>query len=346
MSCPPEPKDILWHDLQEDPTKQGAKVLTGYALLTGLFFAYMPLVLAVTNLAEIINLGPLQPIWASLAPTLGLTVMVSFLPSLLFLIFDHCWVLQSTLMAQEEVHKWYYFFQVIFVILATAVGQNVEGFIETLVHDPLGIPAVMADTMPYATHYYMNFLVLQWVSHASNIVRISNITKYFTFCKLYDEDTAKKKAEPEDQAYYGIGGRSARFTINMALGIVFGTLSPPINILVWINFYICRGIFGYMLPFCETKKGDLGGVFFVTQLRGLYTAMMIYVILMAAVLYQRSNSVIPGTIATASFVYVFWAWKKFERSFLWEKIPHSQIFQTATKRKKAAGAFVQPELID
>lgn len=33
--------------------------------------------------------------------------------------------------------------------------------------------------------------------------------------------------------------RSARFTINMLIAIIFGTLSPLMYLLAWINFYLC-----------------------------------------------------------------------------------------------------------
>ena len=44
------------------------------------------------------------------------------------------------------------------------------------------------------------------------------------------EEDALKMTEPEDQDYYGIGSHSARFTINMVLGIVYGTLCPPMDL--------------------------------------------------------------------------------------------------------------------
>lgn len=34
--------------------------------------------------------------------------------------------------------------------------------------------------------------------------------------------------------------RSARFTINMLIAIIFGTLSPLMYLLAWVNFWLCH----------------------------------------------------------------------------------------------------------
>ena len=51
-----------------------------------------------------------------------------------------------------------------------------------------------------------------------------------------------------------MGGRSARWAIFMTIGIVYGTLSPPINVLCFINFAVSRIAYGYLMVFAETKK--------------------------------------------------------------------------------------------
>ena len=50
--------------------------------------------------------------WASLAPTMGLTVFLSFLPTVLLLVIDNCYELRSSSRAQEMLLRWYFWFQV------------------------------------------------------------------------------------------------------------------------------------------------------------------------------------------------------------------------------------------
>merc|ERR1719392_280255 len=121
-----------------------------------------------------------------------------------------------------------------------------------------------------------------------NLMRHVMLAKFFAFSALYEEEEARKKSEPEDQDYYGIGSRSARFTINLVLGVVYGTLCPPMNVLCWVNFYLCRLFYGYLIPFAESKKPDLGGPFWVESLKHLFVANIIYCIGMFGVLHQRA----------------------------------------------------------
>merc|ERR1719359_2383255 len=139
MSDPPEPESLIWSDLTQDPSREAGKNLLGYALTVGLFFAYLPCVIGITNIANMINMGPLQSVWQGLAPTMGLQVMVAFLPTLLILIFRLFFTLKADAFAQHKVQVWYFWFQVVFVILATAVGQDALGFMRTLVEKPFEI---------------------------------------------------------------------------------------------------------------------------------------------------------------------------------------------------------------
>merc|ERR1740138_683466 len=94
-------------------------------------------------------------------------------------------------------------------------------------------------------------------------------------------------AEPEDQDYYGMGSRSARFTIMLVISIVFCTLSPLMLVLAFINFAFCRIAYGYLFNFAEIVKADLGGPFFVSQLKHIQQCLFIYITLMAGVLFYR-----------------------------------------------------------
>merc|ERR1719356_1773506 len=164
--------------------------------------------------------------------------------------------------------------------------------------------------------------------------------KYLGFQKLYpdDDDTAHKLSEPEDQDYFGMGSRSARFTINMVIGVVYGTLCPPMNVLCWINFYICRLVYGYLIPFAESKKPDLGGPFWVEQLKHLFVANIIYCIVMCGVLSHRAEltGFQPVTIAAPSLIYVLWSYNRFERAFSWEELPLPEVIPKNPKKDEAS----------
>jgi hypothetical protein len=162
MDSAPEPIDIIWSDLTEDTTAGGARMLLGYALTAGVMIIYMPLVVAIANVAEAINLGPFQSIWSSEAPSIGLTIMVDFLPTILVLIFTNCFSVYDKSNQQYKLTCWYFWMNILFVVLVTALGTNFMSFVDTLANDPLKVFHLFATTMPNCTHYYMNYLGMQW----------------------------------------------------------------------------------------------------------------------------------------------------------------------------------------
>eukprot|EP00421_Protoceratium_reticulatum_P040146 CAMPEP_0168444154 /NCGR_PEP_ID=MMETSP0228-20121227/44900_1 /TAXON_ID=133427 /ORGANISM="Protoceratium reticulatum, Strain CCCM 535 (=CCMP 1889)" /LENGTH=614 /DNA_ID=CAMNT_0008458583 /DNA_START=19 /DNA_END=1862 /DNA_ORIENTATION=- len=330
---PPECSDVQWNDLTQDDTAQEVRTRIGYLLVAGLYFAYLPCVIGLTNIAKIINLGPFQSLWAGLAPTFGLQVMVAFLPTFLILIFQNFFTLRAAAWAQHKLQIWYFWFQVFFVILATAVGQNVIGFLNTLIDDPMSIFSVLAQTMPYATHFYMNFLVLQWMTHAMNLTRYVPLTKFKLAVQLYEEEDARKLSEPEDQDYY------------LAIGLVYGTLSPPINLLCFLNFAVCRLVYGYLFCFAEGKKPDLGGAFWNSQMLHLFVACIIYSVLMTGVLCQRAANYGPGIIAAPTIAYVAWSINKFKTAFSWEKLPFEELSTSVEVNMKDKSVYFQPEMV-
>jgi hypothetical protein len=272
--------------------------------------------------------------------------MVAFLPTFLILIFKTFFTLKDEANSQKLLQNWYFIFQLVFVILVTAIGSSMMQFLETLVESPTQIFPLLADTMPFATHFYMNYLVLQWASHTMVLTRYIPLAKYWIFRRMYDDATAREMSEPEDQDYYGIGSRSCRFTINLCIGIIYGTLSPPICLLTWIEFAVCRGVYGYLIPFAETRKADLGGQFWVQQLRHVFTGTIIYCIVMTGVLLGRASTNGPGIVAAPALFYVLHRAKQFETSS-WETLPYKELkmgskLQKPVQRKQDSGEYIQP----
>jgi len=345
-SVPPEPRDMLWSDLSADPTVQAARDVIGYALVVGLYFAYMPLVIGVSQVANAVDMGPLQSAWEGLAPTLGLQIMVAFLPTILLLIFRSFFILKADAWSQTRLQKWYFWFQIVFVIMITAIGDSVVEFTTTFFTDPIAVFGMLAETMPHATHFYMNFLVLQWTTHAMNLLRYVPLSKFLGFRNIFEEEEARAKAEPEDQDYYGLGSRSARFTINMVIGIVYSTLSPTVALLAAMNFFCCRLFYGYLIPFAETKKPDLGGVFWVTKLEHIFIGNVIYCVLMTGVLFGRAPTSIPGIVVSPTIFYVLWSLGRFKDQFSWENLPFEEVAEgSEAKKRPMVGDYIQPELV-
>jgi len=348
VSVPPEPSDIRWADLKVRDEFKVLNAVIGYACVIGVYVGFMPICIFVTNLANSFNMGPFQPLWMAFAPTMGLLLFLSFLPTVLILVFHFFFSLKADAYAQHKLQVWYFWFQVFFVILVTAIGTSLLDFLADISKSPFIIFKILADQLPWATHFYMNYLVLQCFTHAMNFTRYVVLSKFIAFKTIWDVDQARQMSEPEDQDYYGIGSRSARFTINMLIGIVFSTLSPLCALLAFTNFAICRLLYGYMIVYAETPKADLGGDFWVTKLKHVQFGCILYCVLMIGVLNFRAATWGPLIIAIPALFFAIWSRDRFDHAFAWEDLPFSEIALDKTgqidKEIDTTQSYEQPEL--
>jgi len=347
VSTPPPSSDVLWNNLKQDEGSKIISTILAYACATLVFFVFLPAVLLGTNITELIHAGPLQHIWQSFAPSLSLMLFLGFLPTVFLMIFRTFLTLKADIFAQHKLQMWYFIFMFFFIILVTAIGQSLFATFKNVVRKPELALELMANNMPNATHFYMDFLMLQWGEQAVCVLRHMNLFKFLMFRRFHDYATAKELSEPEDQDYYGLGARSARFSINMLIGIIFSTLSPLIAILTLILFHLCRLFYGYLIVFGEIRKPDLGGVFFVTQLQHLLFGVGVYNLLMIGVLHGRAPTFFPAILAIPSLIYTLYCYRHFQTHFIWTNLPFEEfIFHNAQLKGKDNGTrYIQDEFI-
>jgi hypothetical protein len=346
LETPPAPADVRYHDFEFGDNAVASMQISGYIAVVGLFFGFMPIVIAISNVSSAIEGVPfilnmleatgMKSTVDGVMQTIGLTIMMSMLPTFLVWIFQMFFTLKADRWCQIKIQEWYFWFLVLFVLLTTAVGSNLSATLKTLSEAPFEVFSLLAEMMPVTTHFYLNYTFMQPVTHAMNLTRYINLIKFLTFRKICDtEHRAKELAEPEDQDYYGMGSRSARFTLMLLIGLVFGTICPLMNVTVLWNFATCRLIYGYLIPFAENPKSDMGGVHWCMQLDHLQIGLLIYLIMMTGILAERAESKIPATISAISFLWWFIQYRRYKTKLRWEKLPFIAVVDGDTPREIA-----------
>jgi hypothetical protein len=354
VSSPPPASDVLYDDFKQNEHTQKLFTVIAYGCIVALYLFFMPVVVTASTLSESVNVGIyFQPLWDSFVPGMALIICLGFVPTIILLIFRSFFTLKADSFAQHKLQIWYFFFLVFYVVLVTAIGQSLRKTLVKVVRNPESALELMAESMPDATHFYMDFFMLQWVAEAINFMRHVPLAKFLLWRAMgHDSEKAKELAEPEDQDYYGIGSRSARFTINMLVAIIFSTLSPLMCLFALVLMAVCRLFYGYLIVFAETKKPDLGGVFFYTQLQHLMVGVGIYNVLMIGVLgpspVGRAKTMFPSLISSCALVYTIHCYQHFKNTFVWSDLPFTEI---VFHRKDMMGEdnglrYIQPELLD
>lgn len=363
LSVPPDPSDVLYQDLQVDWRAEAGRESLGYCLIAALFFGFIPIVGTLSALVSEQSMKQNFPftapwfehnttfasLWVGLMGSFGLTFFMSFLPTFLVMIFSGFFALRAEAWRQHRIQQWYFYFLVLFVLLVTAVGDSLFMQARNLAEHPFEIFQILAKTLPSATHFYLNYVCMQWGAHAMNMLRYINLAKFFAFKQVCSIERSRSMAEPEDQDYYGMGSRSARHTLILTVGLVFCTLTPLMTIVVFVNCFLTRAFYSYLMVYAETKKPDLGGMFWVTQLRHVQQGLVIYILLMTGVLLQRAESDFPAIIAASSFFFWLPTYIRFVHKFRIESLPLKDLNAaeegTVKLRRATRDTYVQPELL-
>merc|ERR1712227_977154 len=153
--------------------------------------------------------------------------------------------------------------------------------------------------------------------------------------------------EPEDQDYYGMGSRSARFSLLLVVALVFCSLTPLITVLAFINFALCRVFYMHLFVFAETRKPDLGGVFWCTMLRHVLQGLFLYIALMTGVLAERASTWVPSAVSASSFLFLGSTYTTLRTRYRWENIKIDDLRDDEDMvelREPTRTSYSQPEL--
>lgn len=259
-------------------------------------------------------------------------------------------------LSQHKLQFWYFLFQLIFVVLVTAVGQSVVKQLLDILQNPGSLNNTierklndMINDLPECSHFYMTYLVLQWTRHAMEMLRYMPLSKFLLFKTIFSPEEAKQMSEPEDQDCYGYGARNVNLAVNMVLGMIFCSISPLVTVLAMVDLILARITYGYLVIYAETKKPDLGGVFWVTQLQFVQVAMALYCIFMILMLQHKSDSY-AWAVAAPCLFFVMWSFYHTTRAYQWKKLPFQEVAFTCEDILEKEGGditgecYVQPEL--
>lgn len=359
---PPEPMDVRYDVLQQGSWHRRRRVATGSGLMVGLFFSYFPIVVIislVTSLETFRHVFPIfnhvvmeypmaTSVWDGIVGSLVLVLFMSFVPTLMMLIIRNFFGLASETWCQQRMQHWYFYFQVLFVLLVFSLGNSLFTSYMRLVKNPTRLCSLLASTLPQAAHFYLKFFPIQMAAHASHICRYWNLIKFYYYKRSVGEDLAFELAEPDDADFYGMGARSARSSLLFVIALVFCSVCPLVSILAFGDFLVRRIALGYLLVFAETRKPDSGGTFWCNQLKHLQLGLFLYITLMVGILVEKAGAYGPGLVAASCYLYMIESYVNLEQLFRWSRLPFEELVASRLGEKfsKASqeGCYLQPEL--
>jgi len=324
VSTAPAPDDVYYGNLALLPHERDNLDMVGRLSILGIFFFWFPAVVFLTGLTSLRSFQDkipwvrqfcetqpaLEAILEGICSTLALKLFMGLLPTVLLFIIRQFFTSTAGAMAQYHMHSWFYAFQVIFVVLVTAIGRSLFATARDLMERPGMVIDLLAISMPTSSHFYMQYVILGWFAVALEQLRLSNLLKYIFFRSFLPPEKAKERSEPEAPDAYGLGCRFAKATSHGTIAFCFCTCSPLICIFSWIYYRLGSITYTYLLCKAETKKPDIGGYFWVQALDQTMFGLALFVVLMVGILEERAATVKPGLVAGSSMFVVYWGWRK------------------------------------
>lgn len=364
MGMPPDPADVVYENLAVDELGSATWDLLGGLALLAIFLFWTPLVVFIsgwTNLTAIKQFMPdhlhaatgrypgAESLLEGVMATAVLKLFLAFLPSLLLGIISRFSHLKAGALAQLRLQRWYFSFLIVLVLLVITIGRGVIVTFTALVKAPTETLSVLTASLPSASHFYFSYVILGWFTMAFELLRITNLIKYWFFRLVYSLEpmAAKHFSEPEDQASYGMGARMALAVLMSAITMVFCTCSPLVTLFAWIYFGLGRLTFGYLLVFAESKKPDLGGEFWVESLKQVFVVLLLYVLFMFGVLVARCGDWMgPPLLAAGSLLALYLGWRRVH-VLAWESLPLEEVVKASRAKEgvhdRLNGKYIQPE---
>lgn len=362
VQIPPEASDVIYKDLKKDTANHLSSEAVGTMCIALVFLFWSPVVVLisgftsldqvqahVTWLRELTERSPqlgffLEGIFA----TAAMKMFMCFLPYILFFIITNFFTVKAQSWAQLRLERWYVAFLLTFVVLFTIVGRSALIAIVSLAEGPADLFRLLAMSLPGVSHFYLNYLALDWFSTSIQLLRHGNIFNFwfYRFVRWMKPEVAKSFSEPENQAFFGMGARFGHGVLVATIAIVLCTCSPSIILIGWVTMFVGETVYAYLLMTVESKKADTGGRFWIDAMTQLFFCILLYTVLMIGILC-RQQMPIPIALSSCSLIVLYRAWERFQ-NLSWEKLPLEAVAEKAKRERGAApqqGDYIQEECL-
>ncbi|KAK0882118.1 hypothetical protein LTR87_004073 [Friedmanniomyces endolithicus] len=220
-----------------------------------------------------------------LLPPFLVSYFVSYVPKL----FRHVAKFSgepTTPQAELKTQAWYFAFQVFQVFLVTTTASGALPVAMQIVKNPTSAPALLAQSLPKASNFYLTYFILQGTaSAASNVLNYSDLLEY-----LFEDYMAKTPREKYTLHAQMKGTPWAswlpKFTNLLVIAIAYSCIAPLVMGFAAVGIFMYYLSYRYNLLYVILTKVDTKGEAYKRALQqiptGVYLAELCLIGLMSA----------------------------------------------------------------
>ncbi|KAK3115933.1 hypothetical protein LTR53_004211, partial [Teratosphaeriaceae sp. CCFEE 6253] len=294
-----QPKEVLWSNLAKPVSVRMSKasLALGFVIAFTIFFSIpIGLISTLSNvekLAETVSwlswVNDLPPVILGLLTGLLPPYLVSYFVSYVPKLFRHIAKFSgepTVPQAELKTQAWYFAFQVFQVFLVTTTASGALPVVKQIAQNPASAPALLAESLPKASNFYLTYYILQGTaSAASNVLNYSDLFQY-----MFDDYTSKTPRE-KFTTYSQMKGTPwaswfPKFANLLVIALAYACIAPLVLGFAAVGIAMYYLSYRYNLIYVVMTKVDTKGEAYKRALQqiptGVYLAELCLIGLMSA----------------------------------------------------------------
>lgn len=297
-----DPQDVIW-DNMSIPWWQGYFRTTGVLTIIVAMIVLWAIPVAFTSaLSQLSTLAQTltflrfllnAPTWfisalQGVLPALFLAILMAVLP-LLLRFLAKIQGLQSGMLVELSVQRYYFFFLFVQIFLVVSVAAAASTLIDLFKTGPSSItsvPSLLAQNVPRASNYFFSYMLLQALSvSAGALVQVGSLISWFILAPILDS-TARSKFRRQTALNEVRWGTFFPVYTNLAcIGIIYSVISPLILVFNIITFSLFWFVYRYNTLYVTKFSRDTGGLLFPIALNTTFVGVYVLEILLIGMFF-------------------------------------------------------------
>lgn len=247
-----------------------------------------------------------------LLPTIYVSVLMALVP-----IFLRLFARVQGAVSLGEVELWvqsrYYAFQVVDVFLITTLSSSLVSVAQAVVADPSSAPALLAQSIPKASNFYISYFVVQAIGFAGGA--LANVVAFALFIilgKLLDKTPRKMFNRYMTIAGMGWGTTYPMLTLLGTICLIYSNVAPLVLGFGFVGFLLFYVAYRYNLFYTvDTTTITAYGANYAKALNHLMIGVYISEVMMTALMAIATgsgNGQCAGPLALMIIFLLFTIW--------------------------------------
>jgi len=281
------PKEVIWKSLSIPWVQRVIRRIAVLAFITALIvFWAIPVTFVglVSNINYLIEryswlkwLGKIPSqilgIITGLLPSVALAILMSLVPIIMRLVAK---VAGEPSLARVELftQNAYFVFQVVQVFLVITLASSATALIQRIQDKPSDTPKILAEKLPIASNFYINYFIVQGLTVASGV--LSQVAGFVVFQILYKflAGTPRKMYQKwSNLSAISWGSTLPVFTNIAVIGITYSCIAPLMLGFATIGMSLFYMAFRYNVLFVTDSQIDTKGLIYPRALQQLLTGV-------------------------------------------------------------------------